>query len=381
MKREAEEKLKEALLDAVREEVDLIERETGDVPVSVPASLIAATDAMVAEVKAADRRRRSLRRTVVAALVSLAACAVVILFVLPFADSDHETDFVTGLQAEILYPGGPYGFPDEIEIDPDRLERFEKAVRKRSAYFYSDPAEYTEEELDAIAERIGFSPDQRIESRISRWSNVYENPETGEKLSIDRYGRYAYDIKTDEPFGVYSLTDEESANAARTFLEDHHIPTDAFPEWEVSATEWNTTFTENGSIEEKTAVTIHFAADDQDGFPVRGGGISVHLKGNGNVSRVSSYALTYQSKQRTELVSVSEAIERIRRGEAMIGYEGDHFDSALRIVIEGLSCVYSDGTAANGEYVIQPFYVFFGTAYNQKGEETSFTAAVQANRY
>ncbi len=379
MKREAKEKLREALLNAAREEADRMEREAGNAP--VPASLITATDAMIARSKADDRRRRALRRTAAAALASLAVCVFLILLVVPFIDSDRETDFVTGLPMEIAYPAGPYGFPDEIEIDPDRLKRFEKAVKQLSAYFYSDPAECTEEEISALAEKFGFSPDQLIESKTDRYVAVYQNKAAGTKLSIDRFGCYAYDIKTNEPFCVYTLTDEESANIAKTFLEDHHISTEAFPKWGVSATEWNTTFAENEPIKEKTAVTIHFSPDDQDGFPVSGGGISVTLEGNGNVSRVSSYALTYQSKQRTELISISEAIERIRQGEASIGYEGDHFDSASKIVIEGLTPAYSDGRAANGEFVIQPCYLFFGTAYNKKGETTSFIATVQANKY
>lgn len=77
MKRIPEKELREVLLDAAREETAQIENAGGEIP--VPASLIAATDAMVALDQAAARRRRSLRRVIAAA----AAVLLLVFFVVP----------------------------------------------------------------------------------------------------------------------------------------------------------------------------------------------------------------------------------------------------------------------------------------------------------
>ena len=77
MKRITEKELKEALLDAAGDEADRMEREAADVP--VPASLIAATDAMVARETAAARRRFPLRRVIAAGVAAALLLAFLVV--------------------------------------------------------------------------------------------------------------------------------------------------------------------------------------------------------------------------------------------------------------------------------------------------------------
>ena len=77
MKRITEKELKEALLDAAGDEADRMEREAADVP--VPASLIAATDAMIARETAAARRRFPLRRVIAAGVAAALLLAFLVV--------------------------------------------------------------------------------------------------------------------------------------------------------------------------------------------------------------------------------------------------------------------------------------------------------------
>ncbi|MBQ7171623.1 MAG: hypothetical protein IJR89_05040 [Clostridia bacterium] len=115
MKRITEKELKEALLDAVREETAQIES-AGEIP--VPASLVAATDAMVARDQAAARRRRSLRRVIAA---GLAAALLFVFFVVPVsAGGKTAAGFLFDvLEKHTFFYAKPNG-----QNVPDRIETF-----------------------------------------------------------------------------------------------------------------------------------------------------------------------------------------------------------------------------------------------------------------
>ncbi len=116
MKRIPEKELREVLLDAAREETAQIENAGGEIP--VPASLIAATDAMVALDQAAARRRRSLRRVIAA---GLAAALLFVFFVVPVsAGGKTAAGFLFDvLEKHTFFYAKPNG-----QNIPDRIETF-----------------------------------------------------------------------------------------------------------------------------------------------------------------------------------------------------------------------------------------------------------------
>ena len=116
MKRITEKELKEALLDAAGDEADRMEREAADVP--VPASLIAATDAMVARETAAARRRFPLRRVIAA---GVAAALLLVFLVVPIsAGGKTAASFLLDvLEKHTFFTAKPNG-----QNAPDRIQTF-----------------------------------------------------------------------------------------------------------------------------------------------------------------------------------------------------------------------------------------------------------------
>ena len=267
-------------------------------------------------------------------------------------------------------------FTGEVEIEPAKLARFEKEIEGREARLFADPAELTDGEIGAIAERFGFSADQRTEAGPDR--SVYKDPQKKTEIRIDRLGIYTYicDAGNGAPEPPYERSDEESASLARKFLKDRGIPASGFSKWAVEVRAFHT-------VEGKTEVTeksVAFYRDD--GFWSRlDGGAEVWLRGDGTVSEMSSYDLRFRTERRTELVSIEEAIGRIRRGEATIWYDDSGFDSAEKIEIEGFTPSYLTKETPEGDTVVQPWYFFYGTAFGKNGKTSAFRLTVQANRY
>ncbi len=144
MKRITEKELKEALLDAAGDEADRMEREAADVP--VPASLIAATDAMVARETAAARRRFPLRRVIAA---GVAAALLLVFLVVPIsAGGKTAASFLLDvLEKHTFFTAKPNG-----QNAPDRIQ---------TVYTVDPPVGYTpyrKQRLLPREEIIPFSP-------------------------------------------------------------------------------------------------------------------------------------------------------------------------------------------------------------------------------
>ena len=139
-------------------------------------------------------------------------------------------------------------FTGEVEIEPAKLARFEKEIEGREARLFADPAELTDGEIGAIAERFGFSADQRTEAGPDR--SVYKDPQKKTEIRIDRLGIYTYicDAGNGAPEPPYERSDEESASLARRFLKDHGVPASGFSKWTVEVRAFHT-------VEGKTEVT------------------------------------------------------------------------------------------------------------------------------
>ena len=113
-----------------------------------------------------------------------------------------------------------------------------------------------------------------------------------------------------------------------------------------------------------------------DGFKVYGvSRFYVDLDGYGNVASIGNCSKSCSMHSETEIISIEEGIERIKKGEGSVVGNTD----IEQVVITNCEVMYFDDPSSTEELpYLQPILQFTGEGINKDGERTAYGAVVPA---
>lgn len=246
------------------------------------------------------------------------------------------------------------------------IKQLQTQITDEEYYVYSNPklADYS------IVEKFGFDVDnyrltQDGEERIYE----AEGGDGKKDLWIDEFGCFTYHSGIPSPDIDMKLSVEECNKIAIDFLKKYGLyPNEILPTRSVNEA-WN--HTSEGS--ELLRIGINFYPKIADGKGT--GKILVEINAKGEVVYVLYNLREYDSKQKTDLISLKKAIERFEKGNAYIEIE----NPSKKLYFENVTLTYYSQNFSKENLLMQPVYVFTGTSETVDGQTEPFAVTVQAN--
>ena len=221
-----------------------------------------------------------------------------------------------------------------------------------------------------IVSQFGFDIDNYSLWDDGRRSYSADGPDKEKKLTIDKYGCFSYTTGVGSATFEMPIDDNECYNIAKKYLQEQGLYSKRLGK-DVSYNK-----TELYSLSEGTKVTavgVNFLVDNTYG----NARIMVEINGNGEVISVTNSVREYSDSKKVKLISVKEAIERFKEGNAFIEVE----NPSSNLKFEKVSVKYWSQERNDDNLFVQPVYYFEGTSTTTDGKTEPFSIAVQANRY
>ena len=232
-------------------------------------------------------------------------------------------------------------------------------------YVFYDPVE----KADEVAEQFGFAGCEYETFREN--GRIYRSDDA--TLTVDKYGCFHYSLLKAGSQYEMTLSPSKCRNIAKKYLKEKGF-WPATTRYHGYSTEYNTV----GGVTTKTGISVSFKIKKFEGREISGyPWIHTDVNADGNLKFLDLVWREYRSKEKAELISVAEALEKIREGDA-------RFSVGLppaRLDIKNVSiCYYNEGDMFSDTIMLQPVYVFTGTSTTVAGEKERFSITVQANR-
>ena len=299
--------------------------------------------------------------------------ATLILFILLLGSCTYKNAFngpgyIGGYEIEIgTY--GDYCVTESTVIEcsnPDKLQNIiDREISRNPVYIYFDP----EEKMSEIVKLFGFEGEE-----YSSFMETERYYKSGDKtLRVDDYGCFTFNLGETSERLEMPYTPKECLTIAKNYMREKNLlPENVASEWsvnEMSNTAYGTTvITEYG---------INIYRGKLDGRDVTGNSrITIEINGDGNVSQITYNWREYRSKERAELIPVSEALEKVYSKDARFEVK----NPASKLTIKGVELFYYELARDHDNLAIQPIYVFTGTSRTTDGKTEDFAVMVQANR-
>jgi hypothetical protein len=245
------------------------------------------------------------------------------------------------------------------------LESLSEQISDDSAYVFEEPKKTNYK----IASDLGFNND-KFKSSVDG-KRVYENSISS--LEIDQYGVFSYSSGAKSTIDKAKFAAAECSNIAKEFLNKYGLLNENFSAEPIIEEETNRTI-DNRYV---TGRTITFYPKKIDKMKVLGNKrISVIITSEGEISYVSYNFREYTKMTKVKLISIEEALKKIKGGSAYI--ELNSYSDKL--IFENVSIHYWDQARnSTDNLAMQPIYVFQGTSVSN-GKEEPFSISVQANK-
>ena len=243
-----------------------------------------------------------------------------------------------------------------------------------NAYVYYNPkiTDYS------VVEKFGFKIDEYEEKNGKRYYRKTENGEIIESLIIDQFGCFSYGFPSRESLGgkEYPFSEKETMEMGKTFLKEYGL----WPDNVSNVGRGTTTDIHDPQTDVTTIVKRGIRFFPKYENDVVGGGntrIQVEFNANGELDSLIYNWREYESAAKAELISLDEAILRIKQGSAKLDHESEYIPNNIVIVSVKLS--YWSICGNDSQTLMQPVYVFEGHSGDRSNDTTSYYFTVQAN--
>ncbi len=279
-----------------------------------------------------------------------------------------ESGYVGGYEIEIgSY--GDYCVTQSTVIECKNSESLQRSVdrdiAKTPVYIYFDP----EERMGEIIKLFGFEGEEY--SPFMETERYYQSE--GKSLRVDAYGCFTFDLDKKSNRLEMPYTPQECLTIAKNYLREKSLlPENVASEWSVDEI--------SGTVNNVNTVYeygVNIYKGKISGRNVTGNSrITVFVNGDGNVRQITYNWREYRSKERAELISVAEALEKVYNREARFEVN----NPSAKLSIKKVEVYYYEQARSQENLAIQPIYVFSGISTTTQGEKEDFAVIVQANR-
>ena len=259
---------------------------------------------------------------------------------------------------------------DSTEFKYD-LNELENQIDTDSSYVYLNPKKTDYK----IVEKFGFD----INDYTIRNGERYYKSDNGlppkVSITIDEFGAFKY--MTDIPETYYEIlySEEDCVKIAKDYLIEYGI-------WdEKILDENNVTFNENATIDGESKIIhgrgVNFLTKKIDDRSVAGNSrVTVNINGEGQVKSITYNIREYEDRQTVSLISIKNAIQKIKENDAFIEVES----ASDELIFENVHLSYWTQNTNEDNLTMQPVYVFSGTSITIDGNKEPFAITVQANK-
>ncbi len=271
---------------------------------------------------------------------------------------------------EMTFPGVGCDFPFPCEEKVYDLEELNKQIEKETpVYIYAFP-ELTDFQ---VVKQLGVDDVEENRYEPITKERIYSFDEA--TLSVDKYGSFYFETGAQTTLFPFPYSDKETMEFARQVLEEYNLWSDSFSRWSTNTIKSQTS--EGVDILEKEIV---FWLRSDDGRDMLNNKVHVAINGNKELVSIMYDVKKYSKRTKANLISIEEAFKRIDEGKARYSYNISQDHRFEKDIFETVEIKYREEENERGEYILQPVYVFSGTAVNDNGEKATFTYTVQANK-
>ncbi len=270
--------------------------------------------------------------------------------------------------------GGMTTKDPEIKYNSKKLQKI--IDQAGNIYVYGNPKSSGEE----IAALFGFDKDSWEPYGGSDKERIYRDKTNSKKtLEIDAYGCFTYNSGLEPVNRNCDFSDKECMEMGRNYLLDLNL----WPRHQINDKGRISVISNtSGGVTTTVEKGINFYPKDIGGRLVSGTKrISVFFNADSEVTNISYSWREYESRRDANLISVDEAIEKIKEGKFKMDYSDEDFGSAAEISIKDVTVSYWDEPRNTEETAVQPVYIFSGTAKDKMGHKSKIYITVQANSY
>ena len=256
-----------------------------------------------------------------------------------------------------------------IKCDVDSLESSKIA---KTAYVY------VAKEIGnfSVAKKFGFVIDDFTEYKKDERYYKAEGRDNNKELRIDKYGSFTYRTGIGTVKKEMTLTEKDCIDIAYNYLNEQGLWLESLNKSGSFNEEKYSVKTADGYKDELWVRGVNFFFEE-DGIPVSGNArITVDINSDGEVMKVVYNYVDYTEKYEQPLLSIEEAVEMIKSGNAHSEFDFTPTDIDIdSVVLTYWAQVRSDKTT-----FMQPVYDFSATVCDEKGEPGSAIITVQANK-